>query len=233
MKLSAILAPLIEAKADHETIMRVVKAFEDQQTDALERRRANDRERQERRRHVKSREVTVNASSHAGVARGLDNLPTKKITGQEERKEESALTREFSDFWSVFPNKVGKRDAEKAFANARRRADLPAILAGVERYAAKTDDRPWCNPATFLNQDRWADQPAAAPQQRGGAPPFRPRPMNAVESNLQRRIRRNESVSGGQDHGNVELFPPDKPELRRLAFDAGAAVRWPVGSSDH
>jgi hypothetical protein len=67
MKLSAILAPLVAAKVPHEVILETVRAYEAQQEDALERRRANDRERQQRRRHVTSRDVTVTASSCAGV----------------------------------------------------------------------------------------------------------------------------------------------------------------------
>ncbi|WP_143523921.1 hypothetical protein [Rhizobium rhizosphaerae] len=79
---------------------------------------------------------------------------------------------DFADFWARYPNKVGKPDALKAFVRAIRRADLGEILAGLERYAAKTDDRPWCNPATWLNQDRWADQPVVVtPQARPRSPP--------------------------------------------------------------
>src|SRR5690606_20361366 len=71
------------------------------------------------------------------------------------------------EFWFRYPNKVGKPAASKAFARAVKRTPLPEIMAGLERYAAKTDDRPWCNPATWLNQDRWADEPAPS----GPAPP--------------------------------------------------------------
>lgn len=50
MKLSLILAPLIAAKVPHEVLMETVLAFEAQQTDALEKRRANDRKKTGRRR---------------------------------------------------------------------------------------------------------------------------------------------------------------------------------------
>lgn len=105
-------------------------------------------------------------------ARVEDNLQTKELAGQkkEERKED-ARKRAFAEFWAIFPNKVGKRDAETAFLKALTRADLETILDGVRRYAAKTDDRPWCNPATFLNQDRWADMPAPTPIRQANAPP--------------------------------------------------------------
>lgn len=65
---------------------------------------------------------------------------------------------------------------------------------------------------------------------RAGAPPGR---LNAVDSNIQRRIRRNEPASGGRDYSDAELLPPDKPELRRLVGNAAQAMRWPVGSGDH
>lgn len=64
-------------------------------------------------------------------------------------------------FWRFYPHKVGKRDAEKAYKSARRRATREAILEGLERYKrSKPPDRAWCNPSTFLNQDRWEDRPA-------------------------------------------------------------------------
>lgn len=68
----------------------------------------------------------------------------------------------FDSFWAIYPHKVGKRDARRAFEAALQRVDFETLMAGLSRYAAKTDDRPWCNPATWLRQDRWADQPAMA-----------------------------------------------------------------------
>jgi hypothetical protein len=70
---------------------------------------------------------------------------------------------EFELWWSEYPHKVGKRDAMNAFCNAiLRGADLNALLSGVRAYkASKPPDRQWCNPATWLNQDRHLDEPAA------------------------------------------------------------------------
>lgn len=80
MKLSAILAPLVAAKVPHEVILETVRAYEAQQEDALERRRANDRERQSRRRHVTSRDVTVTAPSCAG---GVGSSSTSSLSGSD------------------------------------------------------------------------------------------------------------------------------------------------------
>jgi hypothetical protein len=67
----------------------------------------------------------------------------------------------FANFWALYPNKVGKADARRKFDIARRSVTIETLMEGLRRYAAKTDDRPWCNPATWLHQARWEDQPAA------------------------------------------------------------------------
>lgn len=69
-------------------------------------------------------------------------------------------SRAFEEFWMIYPNKVGKPKAETAYSKAILRSDERTIMAGLERYVTKTDDRQWCNPATWLNQDRWTDVPA-------------------------------------------------------------------------
>jgi hypothetical protein len=84
-------------------------------------------------------------------------------TGRKKETREAALSSdfEFEDFWEIWPNKVGKPAALRAFVSARKRAGLDAIVAGVFAYIRdKPPDRPWLNPATFLNQNRWEDQPA-------------------------------------------------------------------------
>ena len=65
-------------------------------------------------------------------------------------------------FWARYPNKVGKADAVKKLDKAKGSVPFEDLMAGLERYIAKTDDRPWCNPATWIFQCRWTDQPATA-----------------------------------------------------------------------
>ncbi|SIR06744.1 hypothetical protein SAMN05880590_11199 [Rhizobium sp. RU35A] len=103
--------------------------------------------------------------------------------GGEEREEESSSSlrseqrssahghdyrREFDqEFWPVYPNKVGKPVAFRSFVKARKAASLDVIMNGLKTYVVKTDDRAWCNPSTWLNQERWNDMPASVP--RGGS----------------------------------------------------------------
>jgi len=90
MKLSAILAPLLDAKADHETIRKLIMAFEGEQSDALTRRRENDAKRQaEKRGRDKSRDVTLRHSDSLLVTR-VEDSSSKKDIGKEEKKERAA-----------------------------------------------------------------------------------------------------------------------------------------------
>lgn len=168
MKLSALLAPLIASKADHATIMDVVLAFEAEQVDALERRRANDRERQERRRHVMSRDVTVTVSSREGVTRVEDNLLPEEITGQKENKKKTLSVHshpehdeDFEKFWAAYPKRDGpnpRKPAFLAFKRAIARGVRPeTLIRAAAALAAEhpTPTRFVPQAVTFLNQDRW------------------------------------------------------------------------------
>lgn len=205
--------------------------------DIIEKRRAAAEAKHSRRKtdahavHVQSKK-DAHASTRAGTPL-TDNL-SDTVVSEEKRASARRFSPGFDQFWSIYPNRVGKREAEKAFLKAIGRADIETILSGLRRYAAKTDDRPWCNPATWLNQDRWDDAPAAVvPQPRATAPPGRR--QNAVEALVAHRSRERQHEPSGPivDHRDDELLPPDKPELRGLVGNLGQALRWPVGSGDH
>lgn len=67
---------------------------------------------------------------------------------------------DFAEWYSRYPNKVGRGGAERAFKAALRKTDPETLLEALEIYIrTKPPDRPWCNPATWLNQERWLDQP--------------------------------------------------------------------------
>lgn len=82
VKLSAILEPLVAAGVDAQTILATVRAWEAQQSDALEKRRASDRDRQARKRasNVTSRDVTVTVSS---CVRAEDSSSTSSLSGSD------------------------------------------------------------------------------------------------------------------------------------------------------
>jgi hypothetical protein len=102
-------------------------------------------------------------SASTPLAERKHDASLEKEREKQEQKERERETRaRFDEFWSLFPNKVGKGAAEKAFRKVEESSlvDFPFLLDALRRYAAKTDDRKWCNPATWLNQSRWTDEPA-------------------------------------------------------------------------
>ncbi len=78
---------------------------------------------------------------------------------------DAAPDADFDRFWTLYPRKVGKGAARKAWAAALRRADEGAasIIAGItvqtslDRFDTRDDGRFIPHPATWLNADRWLD----------------------------------------------------------------------------
>lgn len=68
---------------------------------------------------------------------------------------------DFVKFWAAYPSKVGKKMAVRSWLQAKDRPRIEAVLAAIE---AQKKGRKWKegyipNPATWLNQGRWADEP--------------------------------------------------------------------------
>ena len=86
--------------------------------------------------------------------------------------------REFeTEFWPVYPRKVGKGQALKAYRAARKQSDCQTITAGARRYAAERagqDQQFTRHAATWLNGQGWLDEPASKPSPRSQAPPLTP-----------------------------------------------------------
>ncbi|TAL01838.1 MAG: hypothetical protein EPO08_09110 [Rhodospirillaceae bacterium] len=79
----------------------------------------------------------------------------------------------FDSWWTEQPHQVAKPVARKAYRAALKKTSAAELLSGLRRYiATKPADQKWCNPATWLNQERWTDQPAAPSLiiGHGGAP---------------------------------------------------------------
>lgn len=89
MKLSAVLGPLLDGKADHEMIRQIVLAYEAQVESALEKRRESDRKRQQefRERNVTSRDPSVTGRD-GSLVRGGDTRGENNKLLLEEAKEE-------------------------------------------------------------------------------------------------------------------------------------------------
>jgi 5-methylcytosine-specific restriction endonuclease McrA len=71
---------------------------------------------------------------------------------------------EFKQFYQAYRRKEAKGAAEKAFKAARKKASMGQIMAGLERFVWPTDPTFIPLPATWLNQQRWLEEPPT-PQQ--------------------------------------------------------------------
>lgn len=67
----------------------------------------------------------------------------------------------FEAFWSVYPRRVGKGDARRAFLKALRSVSyqtiIDAVLAQLPANLKRDDPRFIPHPATWLNGERWCD----------------------------------------------------------------------------
>ncbi|WP_245506237.1 hypothetical protein [Rhizobium ruizarguesonis] len=134
-----------------------------------------------------------NPTLKAGVnpqLNGDDKAQKPEARSQSSLRSEDARETDFDQFWEVYPNKVGEPAARKAFSRAASRATVAEIIRGASEYAAKTDDRQWCNPATWLSEDRWKDQPAKPPDK-----PLAPKPGTNGLSHLQKFQSREEYLA--------------------------------------
>lgn len=101
---------------------------------------------------------------YEGAHEGLFNPPSK---GRGLVKVKIEIEEWFKIFWKIYPKKRGKGAAEKSFAKAvTSQAIYDAVMVGLEKHLGCAD---WekeggqfiPNPATWLNQKRWEDEPEA------------------------------------------------------------------------
>ena len=68
-------------------------------------------------------------------------------------------------FWTSYPKRVGKGEALRSWKRQGLESKATTILEGLERnraYMLRDDGKFIPNPATFLNQNRWEDDPPIA-----------------------------------------------------------------------
>lgn len=75
------------------------------------------------------------------------------------------LAEEFAAFWSVYPRRVSRQEAMKAYQKARIVATAEEIVAGVQAFREHMPDEMRYVPyaASWLNAGRWQDEYDAPP----------------------------------------------------------------------
>jgi len=89
-----------------------------------------------------------------------DEIETVSVSNSGDHKGDD---KEFLEFWSMYPRRVGKGNAVKAWTKAVKKSSSIEIMAGLERYKEKinrdgTEEKFIAHPATWLNANRWEDE---------------------------------------------------------------------------
>jgi len=86
-------------------------------------------------------------------------------TSHQHQSSETKAPAEFDDWYAVYPRKVGKGAAVRAFAKALKKTDAQTLTDALRRQLPwfESQDKPSGDfrpyPATWLNEERWADDP--------------------------------------------------------------------------
>lgn len=90
-----------------------------------------------------------------------NNLKKNNLKNNE-RIYSDSLENDFDEFWKVYPKKVDKGAALRAFRKALKNHDLALVIEGAKRYAEDPNlpDKQFIkNPATWLNAEAWNNPP--------------------------------------------------------------------------
>ena len=106
-------------------------------------------------------------TAHTRNATTKNTISKNKI----DKNIESVESPAFVEFWELYPNKVDKARARKAWAKLGAKRELLAI-EGARRFASDPNlpkKRYIPYPATWLNGERWEDGPLPARTRRGAS----------------------------------------------------------------
>jgi uncharacterized protein YdaU (DUF1376 family) len=150
--------------------------------------------------------------THAGATSQPQTQSQTSSLRSEVAGARASLLARFDEFWQAYPHKVGKQAAFKTFERIAKSGHVTfeKLMIGLVAYSRKTDDRPWCNPATWLNEGRWDDQPAPEVSRNG-----RHDESKSILAAADRLI---------EQHGGMEAaraYVPGSSGPRPLALDFG------------
>lgn len=221
-----VLADLFDANWTHSRIdEELLKA-----DDIIEKRRnAASRRHKQCKSNASAEQVDSNSSDTGALPRTY-NISTnvdKDISVKQD------LESEFENqFWPVYPRKVSKGAALKAFKAARKKTDLGTILSGVFLFAKarRGEDANFTkHAASWLNAECWKDEPDPPP--RSGSSRPNGRPLNAADA--MREKWRNDAENGSRDSRDVELLSSDQSGSAAFDWLDYKALPGPIRSGDH
>lgn len=119
--------------------------------ESVEKQRESWRSRQQKRRVNTEKKEKKNTSP----VPSLDTRDTHRVSRRDKHGDI------FNEFWDAYPRKIGKGHARKAFEKAITKVDPNIIIDAAKRYRddQHRDPQFTAHPSTWLNGERWDDQP--------------------------------------------------------------------------
>lgn len=117
-------------------------------------------------------DVDVDQSTDETADPSTDS-PTTGTVQYKKKEQSTILSLSFGRFWAVYPKHVAKSVAQRAWQKLNPSTELVDGILNV--LGQQKESRQWQegfvpNPATWINQRRWEDEPmAAAPYRRAGS----------------------------------------------------------------
>ena len=148
---------------------------------------------------------TVRKSDHRETGVSIEHHPLEHYLTEEHPKEQSLVnnsqsvsTKEdpaFDAFWNSYPRKQGKGAARKAWVKALTKSDPDTITAAALSYRndPNREDAFTAHAATWLNDERWDDEPLPA--------------RSTDQSKSEQRLRRNVAAMSNWQPIERELEP--------------------------
>lgn len=139
----------------------------------------------------------------------------------------------FDDFWKAYPNKKAKPQALKAYAKALEKTDHATLVAAVH---AQRGWRTWLDgfvphPATWLNAERWTDEPES-PRMAGGKNSSAGGRSDTSFADIAAR-RRREREQGMEIPGGQTGLCGDDLGCSEGAIDGNATVGYSEAGNGH
>ena len=112
----------------------------------------------------------------------------------------TGYTDDFEAFWAIYPLKLDKRTAFKAFRSALKRVTLDEIMTGARKYATDPnlpEPRYIKHASTWLNGDGWDNPPLPSSKTVSGRP-------NRAESRFNDAVRMAKELYAAEHGGSME-----------------------------
>jgi hypothetical protein len=205
------IADVTEESRDKVTIIcrKMKRAAIERESNRLRKQKERDRKRIFRDSNHASRD------HHGHVHPALLNpSPSPSLNLKETKAKKAAQPDGFAEFWSLYPKKKSKGDAEKAWKTLKPNSEFLAKILNAVRRAKSSHD--WLkqsgqfipHPATWLRARGWEDEGVNFTEEKEVSAVMPGKPINKVTDEL--------SLTPEQRHENIKLVHEMLQGLKRI-----------------